>query len=191
MIPAGPPPPTAVAGREVAAERLTPRAAGKAGENTAADNHPRHNARSNGELTAEEQAKVQELRARDREVRAHELAHLAAAGRHARGGASFSYERGPDGRRYAVGGEVNIDTSEVAGDPSATIAKAAQIRRAALAPAEPSAQDRKIATQASAMAAKARSELAQQQRDANIAGATNQNAYSGTNEITPMIDLLA
>ncbi|MGD8781495.1 MAG: putative metalloprotease CJM1_0395 family protein [Ignavibacteria bacterium] len=44
-------------------------------------------------------------------------------------------------------------------DPEATIKKAQQIRRAALAPSEPSSQDRSVANQAAAMEAKARAEL--------------------------------
>ena len=85
------------------------------------------------DLTEEEQEQVSELKSRDREVRAHEQAHLAAAGPYATGGPSYTYQEGPDGRRYAVGGEVGIDTSPVSGDPEATIQKAQQIRAAALA----------------------------------------------------------
>jgi|GEM_PF-4366859 len=63
------------------------------------------------ELTEQEQREVQELKTRDREVRQHEQAHMAAAGGHARGGPSYEYTTGPDNRRYAIGGEVSIDTS--------------------------------------------------------------------------------
>lgn len=115
--------------------------------------------RNDSELTEDEKAEVEKLRARDREVRAHEAAHKAAAGNHARGSAQFSFENGPDGRRYAVGGEVSIDTSKVSGDPEATIRKAQTIRRAANAPVQPSAQDRSVAAQASQMESEARAEL--------------------------------
>ncbi len=111
-------------------------------------------------LTETEQRELRELRARDREVRAHEAAHAAAAGGLARGAPSYSYVRGPDGRQYAVGGEVRIDTGAIAGDPRATLEKAQQIRRAALAPGEPSPQDRAVAAAAAQMAAEARAELA-------------------------------
>ena len=114
------------------------------------------------ELNEADQARLRELKARDREVRAHEQAHLAAAGSLAQGGPSYSYERGPDQRLYAVGGEVQIDTSEVQGDPAATLRKAQIIRRAALAPNNPSAQDRSVAAAASQMASAASAELAQQ-----------------------------
>lgn len=115
------------------------------------------------ELSAQEQTVVRRLQARDREVRAHEQAHVAAGGQHA-GGASYSYETGPDGKRYAVGGEVPIDTSEEA-TPGATIQKARIVRKAALAPAKPSATDRQVASKATAMEQKARQELQEEKRE--------------------------
>jgi len=117
------------------------------------------------QLTEAEQQQVQELRARDREVRAHEQAHLAAAGSLARGGPSFTTQRGPDGRQYAVGGEVSISTSGSSNDPEETIAQAQQVRRAALAPANPSAQDRAVAAQATIQEQQARAELTQQRAE--------------------------
>ncbi len=117
--------------------------------------------------TKEEQTSVEKLKSRDREVRAHEQAHLGAAGAYATGGASFSYTSGPDGARYAIGGEVGIDTSSVSGDPAATIRKADVIRRAALAPASPSSQDQMVASKANAMAEKARAELMQKTQEEN------------------------
>lgn len=115
------------------------------------------------ESTESEKKEVKELQATDREVRAHEQAHKAAAGNLARGGVSYEYQTGPDGRRYAVGGEVNISTGGVEGNPRATIQKANQIRPAALAPADPSGQDRRVAAEATAMANNARRELPQQE----------------------------
>jgi len=108
---------------------------------------------------------LRELRARDREVRAHEAAHTAAGGSLVRGGPSFSYQTGPDGRSYAVGGEVQLDVSPVANDPQATINKASQIRAAALAPANPSSQDIRVASNANQLAARARVDLAIQRRE--------------------------
>lgn len=116
-----------------------------------------------GELTEEEQKEVQELKKRDREVRQHEQAHLSVAGPYANGGAQFEYTRGPDGRQYATGGEVSIDVSPER-TPEATIRKMRIVRRAALAPAEPSAQDRRVAAQASQNENRARVERAQQRR---------------------------
>lgn len=123
-----------------------------------------------GEPLSDEEAKqVNELKQRDREVRNHEQAHKAAAGQYARGGPVYQYQQGPDGRRYAVGGHVSIDTAPVKGDPEATIQKMQVVQRAALAPAEPSSQDRAVAAHAARQAAQARVEL-QKQRQAEAAG---------------------
>ena len=113
-------------------------------------------------LTEQERQQVRELAARDREVRAHEQAHANVGGRYA-GAPTYTFQRGPDGRQYAVGGEVSIDVSPVPGDPQATIEKARVVRRAALAPAEPAAQDRRVAAEATALEQQARTELLAQQ----------------------------
>jgi hypothetical protein len=99
-------------------------------------------------------AEVRELSKRDQAVRTHERTHASVAGAHG-GSPQFQYQRGPDGVLYAVAGSVSVDLSPVAGNPEATLAKAQTIRRAALAPADPSAADRAVAAQASAMAADA------------------------------------
>lgn len=117
--------------------------------------------------TPEEEQELQlvisELANRDREVRTHEQAHAAVGGVHA-GAPTYTYTRGPDGKRYASGGEVSIDVGAVANDPQATLSKMQVVIRAALAPAEPSAQDRSVASQAQAQMAVARAELAAMQR---------------------------
>ena len=113
------------------------------------------------ELTDAEKKQVEELKRRDTEVHRHEQAHKAAAGSFASGGPTFEYQTGPDGTRYAVGGEVRIDTSPVSGNPQATIAKMQQVRRAANAPAQPSAQDRQVAAKAAQIEQQARLELNQ------------------------------
>jgi len=113
---------------------------------------------NNQELDNDELKLVNNLRSRDREVRAHEQAHAAVGGNLA-GAPQLSFTTGPDGKRYAVAGEVSIDTSGVANDPAASIQKFAQVQRAALAPAEPSSQDRKIAAQASVSENEARANL--------------------------------
>ena len=132
------------------------------------------------ELTDEEELEVQELKVRDREVRAHEAAHKAAAGNLVKGGASFSYTTGPDGRRYAQGGEVSIDVSPVKGDPQATARKMERVQKAALAPAVPSAQDRRIAARAAAVARQARVSAAREamseEREVSAASASPSEA---------------
>ncbi|MGN5075727.1 putative metalloprotease CJM1_0395 family protein [Aeromonas veronii] len=105
-----------------------------------------------------QEQQVQDLVERDKEVRTHEQAHQSAGGEYA-SSPTYQFTQGPDGKRYATGGEVQIDTSVVPGDPAATIAKMQQIRSAALAPAEPSAQDLAVARSAAASEAKARKEL--------------------------------
>lgn len=110
-------------------------------------------------LSQREQRRVEELRARDAEVRAHEQAHKSVGGKYA-GAISYEYTTGPDGRDYATGGSVPIDAGKVNGDPDATIAKMQVVIAAALAPAQPSSQDLKVAAQARRTLAEAQSEKA-------------------------------
>ena len=115
---------------------------------------------STPERSKEDQKRIDELKKIDTQVRAHEAAHQAVAGGLARG-KSFTYTTGPDGKQYAIGGEVQIDTSPVPNKPQATIAKMQQVQRAALAPGDPSGQDMAVASQAAAAAAQAQTEKAQ------------------------------
>ena len=115
------------------------------------------------ELNDVEQQQVDQLKKTDQEVRAHEAAHKNTGGQYA-GSASYSYTVGPDGKRYAIGGEVPIDVAPVEGDPEATIAKLDVVIAAALAPAKPSAQDRKVAAAAVAARNLARAELLEKEK---------------------------
>ncbi len=115
------------------------------------------------QLSPEQQQEVNRLRAIDRKVRAHEQAHMAA-GAGVTGGASFQFTRGPDGRQYAVGGEVRINVSS-GQTPESTIERARTIQAAALAPADPSSQDRAVAAQAAMLEAQARAELSRMKRE--------------------------
>ena len=112
------------------------------------------------ELSEEDKEVVDKLKKRDQEVKTHEQAHMAAGGQYVRGGASYTYQSGPDGKRYAIGGEVNIDTSPIPGKPDATITKMMTVRAAALAPAEPSGKDQAVAASATQAMAKAQAEKA-------------------------------
>lgn len=96
------------------------------------------------QLSAEQERQVQALQQIDRTVRAHEQAHIAAGRGVVTSGANFSYTYGPDGKQYAVGGEVSIDTSPER-KPEANIDKGQRIQTAALAPADPSPQDHRVA----------------------------------------------
>jgi hypothetical protein len=113
-------------------------------------------------LTSEEKKEVSRLKQLDTEVKRHEEAHYRAAGPHALSPPSYDYAKGPDGKRYRVGGEVQIDTSKEP-DPEATIEKAEIVKRAALAPVDPSAQDRRIAALADRMIQEAELELRRHQ----------------------------
>ena len=121
-----------------------------------------------GVLTAEEEAQVEDLRARDAEVRAHEQAHQMVGGRHA-GAISYDTVRGPDGNTYAIGGEVPIDVSP-GRSPEETIAKMEVVKAAALAPAEPSPQDRRVAAVADARRLDAMADKREQDRAESEAG---------------------
>ena len=114
------------------------------------------------EIERQELEQTRELAQRDREVRAHEQAHAALGGQYT-SAPSYTYQRGPDGRLYAVAGEVKIDTSPIPNDPEATLEKAELIQRAALGVAEPSPADRAAAADARAMAAEARAEILQRE----------------------------
>lgn len=116
------------------------------------------------DLSAEEQAQVQDLRTRDREVRTHERAHQAAGGG-LTGGATFETVKGPDGHSYAVAGEVSISVRTGA-TPDETIALMNQVQRAAMAPADPSGQDRSVAARAESVKQSARAEKAEQRAEA-------------------------
>ncbi|MDR1424081.1 MAG: hypothetical protein LBI92_05705 [Azoarcus sp.] len=125
---------------------------------------------SANELSEAERRRLEEMKVTDRKVRAHEAAHMAAGGSLVTSGASFGYETGPDGQKYAVSGEVGIDTSK-GRTPQETLVRAAQIRAAALAPADPSPQDRSVAAAASQMAAEARAEIARENMEKMSSGA--------------------
>lgn len=171
----------------------------KAPDSAAKKNDPETQAAQKDPKAAQEKKQVAELKQVDRKVRVHEQAHLAAAGGLAMGGASFTYRRGPDGQQYAVGGEVHIDVSP-GKTPQETIAKAERIKAAALAPADPSGQDRSVASQAAQMQRDAQIELTKQKLDksagredpsatdsgtAQTAATDDQNSTSGNPPTSP------
>lgn len=127
-------------------------------------------------LSPESQQQLSKLQQRDREVRSHEQSHISAGGAHVSGGAQYTYQRGPDNKQYAVGGSVSIDTAPVSGNPDATREKARQVRSAALAPSNPSAQDQSVAAQASNLEMQAR----QEENNPRAEGKTGANGETGT-----------
>lgn len=98
-------------------------------------------------LDQEDQARLAEMRARDKDVRDQKAAQARAAAPYA-GAANFEYETGPDGRQYAVSGEVKIDVSATVGDASETARKMEQILSATLAADELSVEDRRVLAEA-------------------------------------------
>ena len=146
----------AVGGREPQQEGESQ--SGQQGSSDDAQQRGRPRQGSEAELAAE-QAMIAELKQRDAEVKAHEQAHASVGGQLA-GSPSYSFQTGPDGQKYAVGGEVQIDVSVVPDDPQATIIKMQQVKAAALAPAQPSGADRQIAAEASRKIATGQAELA-------------------------------
>lgn len=105
------------------------------------------------------QAQIARLKQIEVKVKAHEAAHKAVGGNLA-SSASYSYTRGPDGRSYITGGEVQINMSD-GKTPEETISRMQQVIRAALAPADPSGQDRAVAAQAASRMSQAQQEKLQ------------------------------
>ena len=122
-----------------------------------ADDNQQHSPKEQYDEFIDEK-KLHDLKQSDMQVRTHELAHAAVGGA-TTGAPSYTFEIGPDGRKYAVSGEVSVDLSKVDGNPRATIAKMQKIHAAALAPANPSIQDTRVAAAAANIIAQEQSEL--------------------------------
>ena len=114
-----------------------------------------------------ERQQIAKLQARDAQVRAHEAAHIAAGSGVVAGGASFTYQRGPDGRMYAIGGEVPISV-QGSDNPKESIRKMRQVVAAALAPADPSPQDYAVAAGARSQEMKALQQLRKEQQEQQL-----------------------
>lgn len=83
---------------------------------------------------------TRELQHADSGVRNHEGLHFRTAGGLATGLPELEYLEGPDGRFYAVAGQVNVRTNATS-DPEKASRDAATYARAATAPGDTSAQD--------------------------------------------------
>lgn len=131
------------------------------GENSADSKQGRdptsNSQKSDAEVLAEKEV-IRSLESRDKEVRNHERAHASVGGAFT-GAPSYSYETGPNGKKYAVEGEVSVDLTPIAGDPKETIAKMKMVQAAALAPADPSSQDIRVAATAASIILEAQAEL--------------------------------
>ncbi|MBL4785077.1 MAG: hypothetical protein JKY49_06580 [Cohaesibacteraceae bacterium] len=136
------------------------------------------------ELTEEQEKQVRDLKQTDAAVRAHEQAHSAAGGPYA-SSPSYEFQEGPDGRRYAVAGEVSIDASPVRGNPQATIRKMDIVIQAALAPADPSSQDQAVARSAQKARSQAQAELQKQRAEEAKTGKSDEDSKDGE-ELSPL-----
>lgn len=105
----------------------------------------------------EVKAEVRKLETTEQEVIAHEQAHKAVGG-DVTGPISYTYTTGPDEKRYIDGGEVAIHASE-GSTPEETIKILEKVRAAALAPAEPSPQDLRVAASATSQIQQALGEI--------------------------------
>ena len=139
------------------------------------ESNEQENSNNQYELTQDQKMQVIELQRRDLEVRTHEAAHMSA-GAGLTTGASYSYQRGPDNKMQAIGGEVGIDTSP-GKTPEETLKKAAQIKRAALAPAQPSSADLQVAATATNMELDAKMEI-QKNQNQETKEKTEQNSQN-------------
>ncbi len=143
------------------------------------------------ELSPDEERLVRDLSSRDSEVRAHESAHQAAGGGMT-GAASFTYQQGPDGKMYAIGGEVSI-TMKAGSTPQETIANARQVATAAMAAGNPSPQDFAVASSARVMEMKAQQQLAREQREELMGKESyaSENSFQKQDDSTKPFDISA
>lgn len=143
-------------------------------------------------LTEDQQRQVEKLKERDKEVKTHEQAHLSSAGGLNASAPTYTYQTGPDGKQYAIGGEVSISFTPT-GDPQKDLQAAEAMKNAALAPADPSSQDRSVAQEADKMIAQAQQEILQEKQGNSDSSATtkSENGQTTTQTTTDTIGSLA
>ncbi len=98
---------------------------------------------------------LQQLKQRDAEVKAHEASHMNSAGVLTIGGPRYTYQIGPDGKPYAIGGKVTLATQPARDSRTAEI-NARNLKKAALSVHDPSPQDLSAASSAEDMINEAR-----------------------------------
>jgi len=108
---------------------------------------PTGSSSSAANLDPAEKAVVSQLQARDSAVRQEEEAHAAAAGPYG-SAPQYTYQIGPDGNAYAIGGHVDVNVS-VSGSAEDRDRALATLQNAALAPNAPSGADMAAFRQAS------------------------------------------
>jgi len=105
-----------------------------------------------------EQKAIERLKNRDKEVRTHESSHSNNPELIKIGSAQFDYTIGPDGKAYATGGKVTLATG-IARTPEDALAKAEALKKASMAPGEPSSQDFQALSAAQSMEYEARNQI--------------------------------
>ncbi len=91
---------------------------------------------------------LEKFKSIDANIRSHEQAHSSLT--NTTTPIQYTYQVGPDGKLYATGGHVRIDTS-IPNDPKAASAKLDQIKKSATANGDMSSADGTIAIQANLM----------------------------------------
>ncbi len=104
------------------------------------------------------QKAIEQLKSRDKEVRIHEMSHSTNPELIKIGSAQFDYTIGPDGKAYATGGRVTLSTGS-SKTPEEALAKAEALKRASMAPGEPSSQDFQALNAAQSMEYEARNQI--------------------------------
>ena len=130
-------------------------------------------------LSDKEKQELQELKSRDIEVKKHERTHQRVGSPYT-SAPSYEYETGPDGKKYAVAGSVNIDSSD-ADTPEKTAEKMRIIIKAAKAPAQPSSKDLSVAADASRRLNEANAKVQkekQEQMKENMESANNKDSVN-------------
>lgn len=104
-------------------------------------------AKGPNELDEGDEKMVKQLAMRDQEVRMHEQSHAAAAGKYVRGAPTYNYQRGPDGKMYAIGGSISVDVGREATEAENN-QKSMILQAAAMGVADPSAADAMVVAEA-------------------------------------------
>ena len=130
---------------------------------------------------SDEQRVVDKLQIRDREVRAHEMSHGIDPNLIKIGSAQFDYTIGPDGKAYATGGKVTLATGNPT-SPEDAVDKAQALKKASMAPGNPSPQDFQALNAAISMEAEAQSNIYSDDKNKMnpnpFAKGTNLNTYA-------------
>jgi hypothetical protein len=135
--------------------------------------------KSADKLNPDEKRLVKDLATRDAEVKVHEAAHQAAGGGMT-GVASYSYQQGPDGKMYAIGGEVSI-SMKASSNPEETFRNAKQLIASAMAAGSPSPQDFAVVSSARVMEMKAMQQQARKGQEEIIGRESYKNEANKSN----------